>query len=158
MTQVYTYMCMCPVALVRLTAILQTVARRAPLSMEFSRQEYWSELPCPSPGDLPNPGIEPVSPSLQADSLSLSHGGSPIHIHIRIHIHTHTHTHTHIHIHLLFFRFSPHIGYYRILSGVACGQYFLDPVRRGMTHGSPEWGLLKQCYSKFGPGPGALAS
>ena len=37
--------------------------------MEFSRQEYWSGLPFPSPGDLPDPGIEPVSPALQADSL-----------------------------------------------------------------------------------------
>ena len=40
---------------------LWTVAHQAPLPMEFSRQEYWSELPIPSPGDLPNPGIEPVS-------------------------------------------------------------------------------------------------
>ena len=46
-----------------------TIARQAPLSMGFSRQEYWSGLPFPPPGDLPNPGIEPVSPSLQADSL-----------------------------------------------------------------------------------------
>ena len=45
------------------------MARQAPLSMEFSRQEYWSELPFPSPGDLPDPGIEPGSPALQADSL-----------------------------------------------------------------------------------------
>ena len=45
------------------------VARRDPLCMEFSRQEYWSGLPFPSPGDLPNPGIEPGSPSLQADTL-----------------------------------------------------------------------------------------
>ena len=37
--------------------------------MEFSRQEYWSGLPFPSPGDLPDPGIEPVSPTLQADTL-----------------------------------------------------------------------------------------
>ena len=46
-----------------------TVAYQAPLSMEFSRQEYWSGLPFPSPGDLPNPEIEPRSPALQADSL-----------------------------------------------------------------------------------------
>ena len=46
-----------------------TVAHQAPLSMGFSRQEYWSGLPFPSPGDLPDPGIEPGSPSLQADSL-----------------------------------------------------------------------------------------
>ena len=54
-----------------------TIARQVPLSMEFSRQEYWSGLPCPSPGDLPNPGIEPGSPALQADSLPLSHQESP---------------------------------------------------------------------------------
>ena len=41
-----------------------TVALQAPLSMAFSRQEYWSGLPFPSPGDLPNPGIKPVSPAL----------------------------------------------------------------------------------------------
>ena len=46
-----------------------TVACQAPLSMGFSRQEYWNGLPFPSPGDLPNPGIEPGSPALQADSL-----------------------------------------------------------------------------------------
>ena len=45
------------------------VAHQAPLSMGFSRQEYWSGLPGPPPGDLPNPGIEPGSPALQADSL-----------------------------------------------------------------------------------------
>ena len=45
-----------------------SVARQAPLSMEFSRQEYWSWLPFPSPGDLPDPGMEPRSPALQADS------------------------------------------------------------------------------------------
>ena len=46
-----------------------TVAYEAPQSMEFSRQEYWSGLPFPSPGDLPNPGIKPRSPALQADAL-----------------------------------------------------------------------------------------
>ena len=54
---------------VRLFATPWTVAYQAPLSMEFSRQEYWSGLPFPSPGDLPDLGIEPGSPSLQADSL-----------------------------------------------------------------------------------------
>ena len=48
---------------------LWTVASQAPLAMGFSRQEYWSGLPFPSPGDLPNPGIKPRSPALQADSL-----------------------------------------------------------------------------------------
>ena len=46
-----------------------TATCQAPLSMEFSRQEYWSGLSFPSPGDLPNPGIKPRSPTLQADSL-----------------------------------------------------------------------------------------
>ena len=41
-----------------------TVTRQSPLSMEFSKQEYWSGLPFPSPGDLPDPGIEPGSPSI----------------------------------------------------------------------------------------------
>ena len=47
---------------VRLFATPLFVARRAALSMAFSRQEYWSRLPCPPPGDLPDPGIEPTSP------------------------------------------------------------------------------------------------
>ena len=50
-------------------ATLWTLACQAPLSMEFSRQEYWSGLPFPSPEDLPDTGIEPESPALQADSL-----------------------------------------------------------------------------------------
>ena len=53
---------------VRLFATPWTVAYQAPQSMEFSRQEYWSGLPFPSPGDLPNPGIEPGSPSSWADA------------------------------------------------------------------------------------------
>ena len=55
---------------VRLFATPWTVAYQAPLSMGFSRQEYWSGLPFPSPGDLPDPGIEPGSPALQADALT----------------------------------------------------------------------------------------
>ena len=50
-------------------ATLQVVACQAPLSMEFSRQEYWSGLPFPSPWDLPHPGIKSRSPALQAESL-----------------------------------------------------------------------------------------
>ena len=46
-----------------------TVACQAPLSMKFSRQEYWNGFPLPFPGDLPDPGIKPGSPALQADSL-----------------------------------------------------------------------------------------
>ena len=51
---------------IRLFATLWTVAHQAPLSIGFSKQEYWSRLPFPTPGDLPNPGIELVSPALQA--------------------------------------------------------------------------------------------
>ena len=54
-----------------------TVARQAPLSTGFSRQEYWSGLPFPSPGDLPDPGIEPRSSALQADSLPTELWGKP---------------------------------------------------------------------------------
>ena len=54
-----------------------TVACQAPLSIEFSRQEYWSGLPVPSPGDLPNPGIKPGSPVSQGDSLPSEPLGKP---------------------------------------------------------------------------------
>ena len=58
-----------PLRCVRVFATPWTLAHQAPLSMGFSRQEYWSGLPFPSPGDLPIPGIYPRSPTLQADSL-----------------------------------------------------------------------------------------
>ena len=57
---------------------LWTVAFQAPLSVGFPRKEYWNGLPFPLPEDLPNPGIKPESPALQADCLPLSHLGSPI--------------------------------------------------------------------------------
>ena len=63
---------------VRLFATPWTVAYRAPPSMEFSRQEYWSGLPFPSPGDLPDSGIEPGSPTLQADALPSEPPGKPL--------------------------------------------------------------------------------
>ena len=56
----------------------RNVAYQAPLSMESSRQEYWSGWPFPSPGDHPNPGIEPGSPALQADSLPSGPLGKPL--------------------------------------------------------------------------------
>ena len=55
---------------VQLFPTLWTIAHQAPLSMGFSRQEYWSRLPFPSPGDLPNPGIEPRPPALEAEALT----------------------------------------------------------------------------------------
>ena len=54
-----------------------TAAYQAPQTMEFSRQEYWSGLPFISPGDLPNPGIEPGSPALQANTLPSEPAGKP---------------------------------------------------------------------------------
>ena len=62
---------------VRLLATPWTVAYQAPLSMRFSRQEYWSGLPFPSPGDLPDPGIEPGFPTLEADTLTSEPPGKP---------------------------------------------------------------------------------
>ena len=65
---------------VQLCATLWTVACQAPLFMGFSRQEYWSGLLCPPPGDLSDPGMEPRSPALSADSLLLRHQESPEHV------------------------------------------------------------------------------
>ena len=62
---------------VQLFAIPWTVAYQASPSMGFPRQEYWSALPFPSPGDLPDPGIEPGSPALQADALTSELPGKP---------------------------------------------------------------------------------
>ena len=63
---------------VRLFATPWTVAYQASLSVGFSRQEYWSGLPFPAPGDLPDPGIEPRSPALQADALPSIHQGASL--------------------------------------------------------------------------------
>ena len=69
-TQFKKFAMLCLVAQSCLTLCHPTTAtHQAPLFMGFSRQEYWSGLPCPSPADLPNPGIEPRSPVLQTDSL-----------------------------------------------------------------------------------------
>ena len=63
---------------VRVFATPWMVAYQAPLSTGFSRQENWSGLPFPSPGDLPNPGIEPGSPALQTDALPSEPPGKPL--------------------------------------------------------------------------------
>ena len=71
-------MCACSVtSIVSNSATPWTVACQDSLSLGYSQQEYWNGLPCPPPGDLPSPGIEPGSPALQVDSLPLSHLGSP---------------------------------------------------------------------------------
>ena len=79
---------------------------QAPLSMWFPRQEYWSGLPFPSPGDLSDPGIEPQFPALQTDSLPTEPPGNTIHgitknwtwLSMCTCTHTLTHTHTHTHV------------------------------------------------------------
>ena len=71
---------MCALSHVQFFATLWTVAHQAPLSREFPRQEYWSGLPFPSPGDLPDPGVEPVSlmsPALADESFTTEPLGKP---------------------------------------------------------------------------------
>ena len=82
------------------------------LSMKFSWQEYWNGLPFPSPGDLPDAGIESGSLALQTDSFHLSHQGSPIH--------TYTYTHTYIYKAIYILRLFSLIDYYKILHTVPC--------------------------------------
>ena len=65
-------------SLVQLFATPWTVAYQASPSLGFSRQEYWSAVPLPSPGDLPNPGIKPGSPALEADALTSEPPGKPL--------------------------------------------------------------------------------
>jgi len=74
-----TYFCVLDHAVVSDSFVtLWTAAFQVPLFMEFSRQEYLSGLPFPFPGDIPDPGIEPVFPAWQAHSLPMSHLGSPL--------------------------------------------------------------------------------
>ena len=70
-------MCVGLLSCVQLSATPWTVAHQAPLSMGFSRQEYWSVFPFPCPGGLPDPEIKPWSPALQADSLPSELPGKP---------------------------------------------------------------------------------
>ena len=74
---------------VRLFVTPWTVSRQAPLSMELSRQEYWSGLPFPPVGDLPDSGIEPAAPAWQMDSLPLCHLGSPFLYQVALHKRSH---------------------------------------------------------------------
>ena len=67
----------CTLSPVRLFAISWTIARQAPLSMGFSRQEYWGGLPCPLPWDLPDPGIKPMSPALAGGFFTTEPPGKP---------------------------------------------------------------------------------
>ena len=71
------FICACMLQLCLTLCDLWTIAKQAPLSIESSRQKYWSGLPCPSPWDLPDPGTKPGSPTLQADSLPSEPPGKP---------------------------------------------------------------------------------
>ena len=100
--------CVCVFSRLVMSDSLQFVVRQAPLSMEFSRQEYWSGLPSSPPGDLPGPGIQPTSPVAPASAgrfFTAEPPGMPSVIH------THTHTHTYIPFYILF-----HMVYHRILN------------------------------------------
>ena len=88
------HVCLSRFSRVQLFVIPWTTARQAPLSMGFSRQEYWSGLPCPPPGDLPDPGIKPTFPVLLADSSPTEPPGAV----------------TYIGTHTVFFRFSIRYG------------------------------------------------
>ena len=67
-----------PLGCVLLFVALWTIAHQAPLSMRFSRQEHWSGLPCPPPGDLPYPGTEPMSPALAGGFFTTEPTGKPL--------------------------------------------------------------------------------
>ena len=75
----------------RLFAAPWTVAHQAPLSMEFSRQEYWSGLPFPSPGVLPHSGIEPASLALAGGFFTTEPPGKPVYTYAYKYIHTWRH-------------------------------------------------------------------
>ena len=77
---IYVYMCVLVVQSCLTLWDPMDCACQAPLSMEFSRQEYWSGLPCPSSGDITSPGVKPKSPALQADSLTSEPPGKPIYV------------------------------------------------------------------------------
>ena len=82
-------MCACVLVAQSCLTLCDPMNCQAPLSMGFSGQEYWNGWPCPSPGDLPAPGIKPRSPTLQADSLPSEPSGKPpgnIYIHVCIYI------------------------------------------------------------------------
>ena len=104
---------------VRLFAAPWTVAYQAPLSMGFSRQEYWIGLPFPSPGDLPDPGIEPRSPALQANALPSKPPGKSIYIYIYMYIYTYN---FYIFKYILLYSYILNIHYYLLYAKVTRSQ------------------------------------
>ena len=109
-SSIYIFMCVCVCVCVfshfshlKLFVTLWTVACQAPLSMGFCRQEYWSGLPCPPPGNLPDPGIRLASQHLlhyRQILYLLRHPGSP---YTYVYIYIYTHTHIYIHTYIQYF-------------------------------------------------------
>ena len=91
----HAYMIVASVVSISFFATLWTVTHQAPLPMAFSRQQYWSGLPYPPPGHLPEPRIKPASPAKPASRFFTA---KPL----RKHSHTHTYTHTHTHTHTIY--------------------------------------------------------
>ena len=109
-THTHTHTCVCVCSHVCLFVTPWTVDLQAPLSIAFSRQEYWSGLPCPSPGDLPNPGIEPaslMSSALAGRFFTTGATWEAIYMYFQI-------------LYCLFFIFFTIKGYYKILNIVPC--------------------------------------
>ena len=112
---------------------LGTVARQAPLSKGFSRQEYWSGLPFPSPGVLPNPGTEPGSPALQADSLLSEPPGKPSTSFMRCHILCRV------------------LGYHGMLSKTILTFEYLLGGLTGVVQLSSQWRFMQWCEEDTEP-------
>ena len=104
----------------------RTDAHQASLSIEISRQESWSGLPLPSPGDLPDHGIKPGSPALQADSLPIELLGKPFHYHADIFLNLGQ-------VHIKLFLNIP--GCKEMLKGQIKFK-FVDKIKHGVFHGS----------------------
>ena len=128
------------------------IAHQDPLSMGFSKHEYWSGLPCSPPGDLPNPGIKPastVAPALQADSLPLSHEGS-LYVCVYIYISTHIY-----HIFFIHSSAEGHLGCFHILaikSELAkCHVNYLRTWSRGNSESESLGWNLRVCTSHKPP-------
>ena len=104
---------------VPLFATLWTAAHQAPLSVRFSRQEYWSGLPCPPPGEYSHLGIEPTS---LISPVPLAPPGKCSNIYLYLYIHTHTCICVCVcfFLYIFFFRFFSLTGYYKILSVALC--------------------------------------
>ena len=80
------HVCMCAQSLKSCPTLCDSMdcSHQAPLSMGFSRQEYWSGFPCPSLGDLPHPGVDTTFPVLQSDSLPVEPPGKPVYVYMYV--------------------------------------------------------------------------